>query len=340
MVVCFHRAYRCGGQLLPTAAHAISLRCGRGGGISERLGGCFKLVFSGSQSHDMRCYVGREPDWWRPSAIASGADPESVRMAGLLGVWWYRSVLGHCVVHLVSRLSNSSGSVNPIDANQPTKRPGAVAHKFPWRAAFRSQSALALLATAFCYVYVFNFFQTWFHTFLQKGRGFSETGLLLSSLPFVVAAIANLTGGRVSDALVSKLGLKQGRRVLGVTALTTAGVFTIAAMLTQQQILTVAFLSVVYGSITFQQSVVFGVCLDIANKNAGAMVGMMNTAAQLGGLVGSVAYGYIVDHFDSYNAPFVPMAVLLFLGASLWFRIDASKKLYLERRGASALLEA
>jgi len=228
----------------------------------------------------------------------------------------------------------------PSTHKEPTKQPGDVAHKFPWRAAFRSQSALAVLATAFCYVYVFNFFQTWFHTFLQKGRGFSETGLLLSSLPFVVAALANLTGGTVSDALVSKLGPKQGRRVLGVTALTTAGVFTIAAMLTQQQILTVAFLSIVYGSITFQQSVVFGVCLDIADKNAGAMVGMMNTAAQLGGLVGSVAYGYIVDHFDSYNAPFVPMAVLLFLGASLWFRIDASEKLYLGRRGACAPLEA
>jgi predicted MFS family arabinose efflux permease len=47
----------------------------------------------------------------------------------------------------------------------------------------------------------------------------------------------------------------------------------------------------------------------------------------LGGLVGSVAYGYIVDRFGSYNAPFVPMAALLFLGALLWRRIDASEEL-------------
>ena len=53
----------------------------------------------------------------------------------------------------------------------------------------------------------------------------------------------------------------------------------------------------------------------------------MNTSAQVGGLLSSVAYGYIVERFGSYDAPFVPMAALLFLGAMLWFRIDASKEL-------------
>jgi ACS family glucarate transporter-like MFS transporter len=210
----------------------------------------------------------------------------------------------------------------------------AAAHKFPWRAVFRSQSTVAVLGTAFCYVYVYNFFQTWFHTFLVKGRGFSEANLLLSTLPFVVAVFANLTGGAVSDSLVKKLGQKRGRRVLGAAALTIAGLFTIAAMVTQQHILTVVFLAMVYGAITFQQSGVFGVCLDIGQKHAGSMVGLMNTAAQLGGLVGSVAYGYIVEHFRNYNAPFVPMAVLLFLGALLWLRIDASQELRAEPRVA------
>ena len=200
-------------------------------------------------------------------------------------------------------------------------------HRFPWRSVFRSESAVALLITAFCYVYVYNFFQTWFHTFLVKGRGFSEASLLLSALPYVVAVFANLTGGLASDALVRKLGLKLGRRTLGVTALAIAGVFTLAAMVSRQQSLSVVFLAVVYGGITFQQSVVFGVCLDIGRKHAGAMVGLMNTAAQLGGLVGSVAYGYIVQHFGNYDAPFVPMAALLFLGAALWLRIDASQEL-------------
>jgi predicted MFS family arabinose efflux permease len=194
------------------------------------------------------------------------------------------------------------------------------------------------MGTALCYVYVYNFFQTWFHTFLVKGRGFTEESLLLSALPYGVAACANLGGGVVSDALVKRMGVRKGRRALGIAALTAAGLLTIAAMLTRQQMLTVILLSLVYGAITFQQSSVFGVCLDIGKKHAGAMVGLMNTSSQAGGLLGSVAYGYIVERFHSYDAPFAPMAGLLFLGALLWLKIDASTELSAELRVSPASL--
>jgi MFS transporter, ACS family, glucarate transporter len=199
-------------------------------------------------------------------------------------------------------------------------------HGFPWRLAARSQTVWAMLAVAFCYVYVYNFFQTWFHTFLVRGRGFSEANLFLSALPFVVAACANLAGGAASDALVRRFGAKRGRRIIGATALTAAAAFTVAAMLTHQHILTVVFLALTYGAITFQQSGVFGVCLDIGGPRAGAMVGLMNTIAQVGGLAGSVLYGYIVDRTGSYDAPFIPMTVLLLVGAALWVNVDASRE--------------
>jgi MFS transporter, ACS family, glucarate transporter len=252
---------------------------------------------------------------------------------GLLGVGWA------AVWYFWFRDS----PMEKIGARQPgqpqaTQLHAATENRFPWRIAFRSQSALALMALAFCYVYVYNFFQTWFHTFLVKGRGFSEESLFLSALPYVVAAGANLTGGAVSDALVPRLGLRNGRRMLGATALAGAGLFTIAAMVTGQQILTVILLALVYGTITFQQSGVFGVCLDIGQKHAGAVVGLMNTSAQVGGLLGSVAYGYIVARFESYDAPFIPMATLLFLSALLWLKIDASRELSAEPKALHAPL--
>jgi len=204
-------------------------------------------------------------------------------------------------------------------------RASVAGHAFPWRLAYRSNTVWSILGLAFCYVYVYNFFQTWFHTFLVRGRGFSEGNLLLSALPYVVAAGANLAGGAASDALVRRLGAKRGRRVIGATALTAAAAFTVAAMLTHHQLLTVVFLALTYGAITFQQSGAFGVCLDIGGPRAGAMVGLMNTIAQVGGLVGSVLYGYIVDRTGSYDAPFIPMTVLLLLGAALWLNVDASR---------------
>jgi MFS transporter, ACS family, glucarate transporter len=214
--------------------------------------------------------------------------------------------------------------VSDADLAETADSAPAPAHGFPWSLAFRSETVLALLATAFCYVYVYNFFQTWFHTFLVRGRGFTENGLLLSALPYALGACANLTGGAASDALVRRLGRKWGRRSLGIIGLGTACLCTVAVMLTRQPLLTVVLLSLVYGAIAFQQSGVFGVCLDIGRQHAGSIVGLMNTSAQVGGLLASVAFGYIVDRFGSYDAPFVPMAALLFIGALLWFRVDAS----------------
>jgi predicted MFS family arabinose efflux permease len=72
---------------------------------------------------------------------------------------------------------------------------------------------------------------------------------------------------------------------------------------------------------------VFGVCLDISGPRAGAIVGLMNTIAQVGGLAGSVLYGYIVDRTGSYDAPFIPMTVLLLVGAALWVNVDASREI-------------
>jgi MFS transporter, ACS family, glucarate transporter len=199
--------------------------------------------------------------------------------------------------------------------------------RFPLRVMLGSSTVRAMLGVAFCYVYVYTFFQTWFHTFLVKGRGFSAGGLALSALPYAIAACANLGGGAASDALVRRFGAKRGRRAIGTFALGSASLLTLGAMLTHHQLSTVILLSLVYGCITFQQSGVFGVCLDIGRKQEGSVVGLMNTSAQVGGLLGSIVYGYIVASTGSYDAPFIPMAVLLFVGALLWLRVDASKDL-------------
>jgi MFS transporter, ACS family, glucarate transporter len=220
--------------------------------------------------------------------------------------------------------------VSDAELAETASLPRAPAHGFPWRIALGSESVLATMGTAFCYVYVYTFFQTWFHTFLVRGRGFSEGSLVLSALPYAVAACANLAGGAASDALVRRLGSTWGRRSLGTIGLGSACLFILAAMVTKQQLLTVVFLSLAYGAITFQQAGVFGVCLDIGGKHAGSMVGLMNMSASVGGLLSSVAYGYIVDRFGNYDAPFVPMAILLCVGALLWFKIDASRELSAE----------
>src|SRR5262249_23963317 len=62
------------------------------------------------------------------------------------------------------------------DAPPLADRAEPTAHGFPLRRMMQSRNLLALFAVGFCYVYVFNFFQSWFQTFLVRGRDFTEQG--------------------------------------------------------------------------------------------------------------------------------------------------------------------
>ena len=99
----------------------------------------------------------------------------------------------------------------------------------------------------------------------------------------------------------------------------------LAATLTPQNLLAIAFLSLAYGGITVCQPALMGTCLDIGGKYAGAVTGAMNTATYTGAFVSSVAYGYIVKAYG-YEAPFIPIIAFLALGALLWLKVDAEQE--------------
>jgi MFS family permease len=183
------------------------------------------------------------------------------------------------------------------------------------------------MAVAACYVYTIFFFHSWFHTWLIKARGFGERDLLLSSLPFLVAAAGNLLGGFFSNSAVRQVGLQWGRRGIGLAGLTVAGLCIVAVMFTPGRTASLVLLSLAFGAITFQQPSLFALCLDIGGDYAGAVVGAMNTAAQVGALASSLTFGFLVDRYADYNLPFIPMAALLFAGALLWLKTDPLRPL-------------
>ena len=62
----------------------------------------------------------------------------------------------------------------------------------------------------------------------------------------------------------------------------------------------------------------------------------MNTAANAASAVSSLAFGYLVAYFGSYNAPFIPMVATLCLGAWLWMKVDPTRQLFAEDRPLEA----
>jgi MFS transporter, ACS family, glucarate transporter len=250
----------------------------------------------------------------------------SFYLFGFLGVlwgglwyWWFRD-------SPAEKTGVTPAELEDIGGGTPSHAHAGL----PWGLVLRSGQVWRILSIGACYVYTLTFFQSWFQTYLVRGRGYSEIDLLLSALPYVVAALANGLGGVASDWLARKLDLTRGRRVIGVAGLSVSTLALIATIVTSNKTLALVFLSLVYGGITFQQPNLCAVCLDVGRKHAGAIFGMMNSAANAAAAVSSVVFGYLVAHYGSYNAPLIPMAAFMGLGTWLWLGVDPERQLFEE----------
>ena len=202
----------------------------------------------------------------------------------------------------------------------------------PWKQTLRDRTLWYITGIGVCYVYSIAFFQSWLQTYLVRGHGYTEAALVLSSLPYVVGALANGFGGVASDWLVERLGLTNGRRTLGVFGLTFAAVFMAATIFTTSGIWALTFLSLAYAGVLVQQPNLCAVCLDTGRAHAGAVFGIMNTAANAASAVSSIVFGYVVAYSGSYNAPFMPMVALLCVGSWLWLKVDPSHEIFAEEQ--------
>jgi MFS family permease len=202
--------------------------------------------------------------------------------------------------------------------------PGAH-HSLPWSVMVRSGNLWAVVAMAGCVGYSMSFFQSWLGTYLVKARGYTETGLLLASLPFIVGAVAKIAGGFIGDAMVRRLGLRRGRRVMILSGYGGAAAFLALATQLHGQSAHLAALSLAYGGITFGQPALMGICLDIGGRFAGAVTGAMNSSAYGCAFLSSVVYGYLVSHFG-YAVPFIPMIFFMAVATVFGLRVDAERQ--------------
>jgi len=210
----------------------------------------------------------------------------------------------------------------------------AEAHRgLPWGRALRSGNLWWIMLMYHTYCWGSFFYLSWLHTFLVRGRGFSDTEIRdYSWLPFAFGGTANMLGGITSDYLVKRIGLKWGRRSVGLIGLGVSALFISLTMTTEDKMTSVIFLALGYAGSDFMLPVAWAVCLDVGRKYAGAVTGAMNTAGQIGSALTSTAFGYLVSYFGSYNAPLVPMAAMTAISALLWLKIDPSLPIVPEQR--------
>jgi MFS transporter, ACS family, glucarate transporter len=210
-----------------------------------------------------------------------------------------------------------------LAAIQENSGPAAAAEPTPWRLLLRSRNLYAICAMYFAFGYGLYFYFTWLPTYLIKVLGFSRFGGgLFAALPFLLAGIADLVGGWLTDSISRRFGLRAGRCHLGFAAFMTCAALVFASQLPVPAVAKAVLLALALASADLALGACWAVPIDIAPDHAGVITGCMNTLGNLGGLVGPIVVGVAVDRWQSWTFPFYVTAAVYACGALAWLAID------------------
>ncbi len=193
--------------------------------------------------------------------------------------------------------------------------------------AFRSKNLWFLLIMYVCYAVGAYFFQSWFHTYLEKGRHMEGSQLIWSSsIPYILAALGCFTGGWLSDKACLRWGKKWGRRIVPMVGLSVAGICIIGAALVVNDIASIIALAIGMAFMDLTAPVAWAVAMDIGGIKSGTISGSMNSAGLTGAYISTVYFGYMANSYG-YYLPVLYIGIIVFIGAFIWLKIDASQKI-------------
>jgi MFS transporter, ACS family, glucarate transporter len=249
---------------------------------------------------------------------------------GMLGViwsavwyWYYRdtpaehALVGDEELHLIT---GSLGEVKPQHRRS-----------VPWRIILASREVQYVSVMYLCYGYCLAVYLDWFPTYLNSHRGYNLLQMgFYASLPLLAGVAGDLLGGWISDIWAKRTGnLKLARRVVAVSGFLLAAGAILPATLTTSPIACVWYSCVAFFGLEVTVGVSWAVPLDIGADYAGSVSAVMNTCGNIGGAISPLLLTYLVGAYG-WNMPFLVAAGLSLTAAALFWRIDASRKIFAE----------
>jgi len=214
--------------------------------------------------------------------------------------------------------------LNYIETNQEHTKTNTEL-KPSFKQVLRSNNIWFLMGMYFCYAIGAYFFQSWFHTYLEKGRLIPKSQLLwASSLPYLLAAVGCFTGGWLSDKACLRYGKKWGRRLVPMTGLFVSGLCIIGASLVSDNTIAIIALGAGMACMDVTAPVAWAVAMDLGGTKSGTVSGSMNTAGLTGAYLSTVLFGYLASSFG-YYLPLLLIGIIVLAGAFIWLKIDATK---------------
>jgi len=177
----------------------------------------------------------------------------------------------------------------------------------------------------------YQVFASWFPSFLEKGYGVStESAGLMTMAPMIGVVVGSLVGGGVIDWLLHRTGSKRvSRSLFAFVALTACGLLTYAASWTATASQLVGVMAVAAALSGLGSPAAWAATIDISGRYTAVVMGVMNMAGTVGGMLMTTSLGFLVTHIENTNGNWNHVvyvsAVVYLLAAVSWLIVHPDR---------------
>ncbi len=150
---------------------------------------------------------------------------------------------------------------------------------------------------------------------------------LLAGLPLAFSALADVSGGVITDYATRRLGLRWGRAGIGLISCLGASVAMLAGATVRDGRTAAILIALAAGSSCLMAAASWSVCIDIGGNQTGLVGAMMNTAGQVGGVLSPIVLAVLRRNLWSWSVPLYLIGLLYGVGALAWILVDANRPL-------------
>ncbi len=190
--------------------------------------------------------------------------------------------------------------------------------KFAW-----SKPLVSLLAVAFGSTFLWQFFITWFPTYLMENRGFTLTQAAgYAGLPFLFGLGANWIGGLATDALGRRFTPGAARAATGCVGLTLAAGFMAAGMFWPERGTAAVLMALCAFCADLYLGAAWASAVAIGGKAGGTVAGLMNSSSNAAAFVSPLLMGWVLQTYHNWNAVLGLGVATTLVAAVLWLNVN------------------
>ena len=234
--------------------------------------------------------------------------------AAMAWFFWYRDRPdAHWRVNVAERETIGAGAP-PKQAETPVS----------WSVLLRSSRLWSLLGVAFAVTFLWQFYITWFPTYLVEKRGLPlAEASYYAGLPFLFGVAATWSGGLAADFLTRRFDARRGRLWIGCCGLTLTGSLMLLGILQPMPRLGALLMASAAGAADLYLGAAWSAAVDIGGSAAGAVSGLMNTMSNCAAFASPALMGWTLETRGSWNVVLFAGVFATFIGALLWVRVNA-----------------